>query len=146
MCAYQRINNSYACHQSKAQNGLLKTELGFEGFIVTDWRALRKSPSSYLRGPRLIYTLDAGVAAAEGGLDMAMPNGSTYWGAGGENLVKMVQNGSVEESRINDSKRRYHARTVSFADSVLVATRIVATWYQMEQDVSTCFVIQNHTC
>lgn len=45
MCAYQRINNSYACHNSKAQNGLLKTELGFEGFIVTDWRALRKSCS-----------------------------------------------------------------------------------------------------
>lgn len=42
MCSYQRINNSYGCHNQKAQNGLLKTELGFEGFIVTDWGALRK--------------------------------------------------------------------------------------------------------
>lgn len=42
MCSYQRINNSYACHNSKSQNGLLKTELGFEGFIVSDWRAQRK--------------------------------------------------------------------------------------------------------
>jgi len=42
MCAYQRINNSYACHNQKTQNGILKGELGFEGFIVTDWTAIRK--------------------------------------------------------------------------------------------------------
>jgi beta-glucosidase len=29
MCAYQRLNGSYACENSKAQNGILKTELGF---------------------------------------------------------------------------------------------------------------------
>ena len=87
MCSYQRLNNSYSCHNSKSQNGLLKGELGFEGFIVTDWRALH-----------------TGVAAVEGGLDMAMPNGSTYWGLGGQNIVKMVNNGSVEESRLTDSK------------------------------------------
>ncbi|KAM3501832.1 hypothetical protein MY10362_005264 [Beauveria mimosiformis] len=29
MCSYQRINNSYACANSKTLNGLLKTELGF---------------------------------------------------------------------------------------------------------------------
>lgn len=87
MYSYQRINNSYACHNSKSQNGLLKGELGFDGFIVTDWRALH-----------------TGVAALEGGLDMAMPNGSTYWGNGGSNIVKMINNGSVEESRLTDSK------------------------------------------
>lgn len=26
MCAYQRLNGSYACENSKAQNGILKTE------------------------------------------------------------------------------------------------------------------------
>lgn len=41
MCSYQRINNSYGCHNQKAQNGLLKTELGFEGFVVSDWGAQR---------------------------------------------------------------------------------------------------------
>ena len=42
MCSYNRINNSYACQNSKTMNGLLKTELGFEGFIVSDWDAQRK--------------------------------------------------------------------------------------------------------
>jgi beta-glucosidase len=35
MCAYQRLNGSYACENSKAQNGILKGELGFEGYIVS---------------------------------------------------------------------------------------------------------------
>ncbi|KAI5249197.1 putative beta-glucosidase [Aureobasidium subglaciale] len=33
MCSYRRVNNSYACQNSKTMNGLLKTELGFEGFV-----------------------------------------------------------------------------------------------------------------
>lgn len=36
MCSYQRINNSYACQNSKTLNGLLKTELGFQGDILVD--------------------------------------------------------------------------------------------------------------
>jgi beta-glucosidase-like glycosyl hydrolase len=43
MCSYNRINNSYGCQNSKTLNGLLKTELGFEGFVVSDWDAQRKS-------------------------------------------------------------------------------------------------------
>jgi beta-glucosidase len=35
MCSYQRINNSYGCQNSKLMNGILKQELGFEGFVVS---------------------------------------------------------------------------------------------------------------
>jgi hypothetical protein len=31
MCSYNRVNNSYGCQNSKTLNGLLKTELGFQG-------------------------------------------------------------------------------------------------------------------
>jgi beta-glucosidase len=34
MCSYQRANNSYSCQNSRLLNGILKTELGFEGFVV----------------------------------------------------------------------------------------------------------------
>jgi beta-glucosidase len=34
MCSYQRLNGSYACENSKALNGLLKEELGFQGEIL----------------------------------------------------------------------------------------------------------------
>jgi beta-glucosidase len=33
MCSYNRVNNSYACQNSKLLNGVLKTELGFQGII-----------------------------------------------------------------------------------------------------------------
>ncbi|CAG8959505.1 hypothetical protein HYFRA_00001404 [Hymenoscyphus fraxineus] len=101
MCSYQRINNSYACHNSKSQNGILKGELGFEGFIVSDWGAQH-----------------TGWTSAEGGLDVAMPNSNRYWGAKGELLAAAVTNGSLPEARVTD-----------------MATRIVASWYQMGQDV-----------
>lgn len=37
--SYNRVNNSYACGNSKILNGLLKSELGFQGFVLTDWGA-----------------------------------------------------------------------------------------------------------
>ncbi|KAI1338866.1 glycoside hydrolase family 3 protein [Xylariaceae sp. FL0016] len=86
MCSYNRINNSYGCANSKTQNGLLKTELGFQGFIVSDW-----------------YAQHSGVATALAGLDMVMPLGSSYWGS---QLVEAVNNGSVPESRIDDMATR----------------------------------------
>lgn len=76
MCSYNRINNSYACQNSKTLNGILKEELGFQGFVVSDWGAQH-----------------AGVASTLGGLDMAMPN-SIFWG---ENMTEAISNGSVPE-------------------------------------------------
>ncbi|KAJ4289861.1 hypothetical protein N0V90_011194 [Kalmusia sp. IMI 367209] len=96
MCSYQRANNSYGCQNSKLLNGLLKTEFGFEGFVVSDWGAHH-----------------SGVASANAGLDMVMPDGG-YWG---KNLTEAVNNGSVNAGRLDD-----------------MATRILASWYQLGQD------------
>ena len=96
MCSYNRVNNSYGCANSKTQNGLLKTELGFQGAVTSDWDAVH-----------------AGVATALAGMDMVMPN-SNLWG---DKLVDAVRNGSVPEGRLDD-----------------MATRIIASWYQMKQD------------
>jgi beta-glucosidase-like glycosyl hydrolase len=37
MCSYNRINGTYACENSKSLNGLLKEELGFQGYVMSDW-------------------------------------------------------------------------------------------------------------
>ncbi|KAI0107902.1 glycoside hydrolase family 3 protein [Hypoxylon sp. NC0597] len=86
MCAYNRVNNSYSCQNSKLLNGVLKTELGFEGFVMSDWLALH-----------------AGYHAALAGMDMVMPEGGGFWGA---NLTESVKNGSVPEERLDDMARR----------------------------------------
>ncbi len=104
MCSYNQLNNSYACQNSKLMNGILKDELGFQGFVQSDWLAQR-----------------SGVASALAGLDMTMPgdglgwqDGKSLWGA---ELTKAVLNTSVPVERMND-----------------MATRVVAAWYQLGQD------------
>lgn len=87
MCSYNRLNNSYGCANSKILNGILKTELGFEGHVVSDWGAQH-----------------AGVSTALAGLDMTMPNPGSFWGS---KLEEAVKNGSVPESRLDDMVIRY---------------------------------------
>jgi len=86
MCSYNRVNNSYACQNSKLLNGILKTELGFQGFVVSDWGALH-----------------AGYAAAEAGLDMVMPDTAGLWGT---NLTASINNGSMSESILDNMATR----------------------------------------
>lgn len=86
MCSYNRVNNSDACQNSKVLNGLLKEELGFQGFVVSDW-----------------FMQQSGVASALSGLDMVMPT-APYWADG--NLTAMVRNGSVPMMRLDDMATR----------------------------------------
>lgn len=104
MCSYNQINNSYACGNSKLLNGILKDELGFQGFVQSDWLGQR-----------------SGVGSALAGLDMSMPGDGLHWADGkslwGGSLTQAVLNGSVPVERIHD-----------------MATRVVAAWYQLGQD------------
>lgn len=104
MCSYNQVNNSYACQNSKLLNGVLKDELGFQGFVQSDWLAQR-----------------SGVASALAGMDMSMPGDGLKWTDGeslwGPELTRAVLNTSVPMERLND-----------------MATRIVAAWYQLGQD------------
>jgi beta-glucosidase len=46
MCSYNRINGSYGCQNSKTLNGLLKDELGFQGYVMSDWEATHSGVAS----------------------------------------------------------------------------------------------------
>ncbi|KAH8112146.1 glycoside hydrolase superfamily [Phellopilus nigrolimitatus] len=104
MCSYQMVNNSYACGNSKLLNGILKDELGFQGFMQSDWLAQR-----------------SGVASALAGLDMSMPGDGLHWANGaslwGAHLTAATLNGSLPITRLND-----------------MVMRIVAAYYQLGQD------------
>lgn len=87
MCAYNRVNNTYACENDELINGLLKNELEFQGFVLSDWNA------QY-----------GGAAGAIAGLDMVMPESQ------GEpwvnNITEAIINGSVSEERATDMATR----------------------------------------
>ena len=109
MCSYQMLNNSHSCGNSKLLNGILKDELGFQGFVQSDWLAQR-----------------SGVASALSGLDVSMPGDGLVWMDGkslwGPQLTMAVLNGSLPISRMND-----------------MVTRVVAAWYQLGQDDKSKF-------
>ncbi|KAH8180252.1 fibronectin type III-like domain-containing protein [Sarocladium implicatum] len=109
MCSYNMVNSSYACGNSKLLNGILKDEMGFQGFVMSDWLAQR-----------------SGIASALAGLDMTMPGDGLMWMDGeslwGPQLTKGVLNGSMPVDRLND-----------------MAVRIVAAWYQLGQDDEDLF-------
>ncbi|CZR50174.1 related to beta-glucosidase 1 precursor [Phialocephala subalpina] len=95
MCSYNRVNQTYSCENSKILNGLLKGELGFQGYVVSDWSATH-----------------SGVKAITSGLDMNMPgpisdadptSNNTYFG---QNITLAVNNGSLPEDRLDDMARR----------------------------------------
>lgn len=109
MCSYNMVNNSYACGNSKLMNGILKDELGFQGFVMSDWLAQQ-----------------SGVASALAGLDMSMPGDGLGWTDGkslwGPHLSRAVLNGSLPVSRLDD-----------------MTLRIVASWFQLGQDDTSRF-------
>jgi beta-glucosidase len=105
MCSYNRINGSYGCQNSKTLNGLLKEELGFQGYVMSDWTATH-----------------SGVSAIEAGLDMNMPGGIPFISATpsyfGENVTIAVNNGSLSIERVDD-----------------MILRIMTPYYALNQDV-----------
>jgi beta-glucosidase len=91
MCSYNPVNGTYACENSYLMNDFLKRDLGFQGFVVSDWNAQHS-------------TMDAMA-----GLDMSMPgditavSGTSYWGS---NLTAYVLNGTIPEARLDDMATR----------------------------------------
>ncbi|KAI6087336.1 glycoside hydrolase family 3 protein [Hypoxylon rubiginosum] len=84
MCSYNRVNSTYSCENSKLLNGILKTELAFEGFVLLDWNAQHN------------------LSSANAGLDMVMPGGGYF----GDNLTEAVRNESVSQDRVSDMATR----------------------------------------
>jgi beta-glucosidase len=91
MCSYNLVNGTYACENNSTMNGILKNELGFQGFVMTDWFAQHSTVSAIT------------------GLDMSMPgdiapgSGTSYFGA---NLTEYVAKGIVPKERVDDMATR----------------------------------------
>ncbi len=86
MSAYNKINGTYASSHERLLRDVLKTEWGFEGFVVSDWGAAKET-----------------VENARGGLDLAMPGPCP---TRGEPLLQAVEAGEVDEAHIDDMVRR----------------------------------------
>ncbi|WP_045743383.1 beta-glucosidase family protein [Actinoplanes rectilineatus] len=86
MSAYNGVNGASMAANATIQEEILKREWGFDGFVVSDWRAARST-----------------VDTALGGLDVAMPAMDNPWGP---TLVEAVRQGRVPLEVIDDKVRR----------------------------------------
>jgi len=89
MCAYNRVNNVYACESDYLLNQVLKGDWGYRGFVMSDWGAVHST-----------------VAAALNGLDQESAHTVDSQDFFGEALKQAVANGSVPESRLHDMVHR----------------------------------------
>ena len=81
MCAYNAINGEFCAENKMLLTDILRKNWGFDGFVVTDWGAVKGRAR--------------GVAS---GLDLEMPGGPN---ATGEELLEAVQNGELSEAELD---------------------------------------------
>ena len=86
MLAYNQLNNVFCSSNEEILTNILKEEWNFPGYVVSDWGAAQDT-----------------IGNANGGLDCEMPGPARSWG---ENLVKAVNNGKVDEEVVDDKVRR----------------------------------------
>lgn len=82
MAAYNDVNGTPATAHDRIQNEIVKSEWDWDGVIMSDWFATKRT-----------------AASANGGLDLVMPGPNGPWG---DRLVAAVRAGEVEEVVIDD--------------------------------------------
>lgn len=77
MCAYNAINGTFCSENKSILTDILRDEWGYDGFVVTDWGAVKDRVKGLLAG-----------------LDLEMPGGA---GTQDDFIVKAVQDGKLDE-------------------------------------------------
>ena len=89
MCAYNRVNEHYACENDFLLNRVLKGEWGYRGWVMSDWGAVHSTEAAALAG------LDQ-----ESGQEL---DAETFFGTA---LKAAVTAGRVPPARLDDMVRR----------------------------------------
>jgi beta-glucosidase len=84
MGSYNKVNGTYACENPHLLTTILREQLGFQGWVMSDFLA---TPST--------------VAAANAGLEWEL--GPRHWG---EHLLEAVRSGAVPAERLDEMVRR----------------------------------------
>ena len=85
MCSYNLINGDWGCENGYSLNTVLKTDWGFQGYVMSDWDATHST-----------------VKAAQNGLDQEQPE-NIYFAA---NLKAAVQSGQVSQAVLDNKVHR----------------------------------------
>ncbi len=85
MCAYVKTNGEFSCENAYLLIDILRKELGFDGWVMSDW-----------------FATHSAAASANHGLDQQMPDGTFF----GEPLKAAVLSGQVSMAVLDEHVRR----------------------------------------
>jgi beta-glucosidase len=80
MCAFNKINGTWACENPELLTTILREQLNFEGFVMSDYNATHTTLESF-----------------QAGLDQEQPADFHF----GQTLLDLVNNGTIPETDIN---------------------------------------------
>ena len=86
MCSYNQLNGVQVSENKRLLTEILRGEWGFEGFVVSDWGAVKGR-----------------VKGVEAGLDLEMPSSG---GVNDQQIVAAVRGGNLSEATLDESVRR----------------------------------------
>ncbi|MDR1904892.1 MAG: glycoside hydrolase family 3 C-terminal domain-containing protein, partial [Treponema sp.] len=86
MCAYNQVNGIFCAENRYLLTELLRDKWGFDGFVVTDWGAVKDR-----------------VKGIKAGLDLEMPGGSDE---SAKRIIAAIQSGELAEDELNTAVRR----------------------------------------
>lgn len=109
MASFNTVHGKHQHVDSLRLTGWLKTELGFDGFVIADWEGIQHSTTpgdagDYSGKKTNISSEEAIRRAINAGIDMAMVPSSAD--AFMKSLKALVASGKVSEARIKDAVRR----------------------------------------
>ena len=88
--------NGVKMHENKKYIIMLKEEMGFDGFIVSDWESIKNIPDKSYD--------EQVIAAINAGIDMLMEPNS--FEEARDIIIDAVENGEISEERVNDAVTR----------------------------------------
>lgn len=109
MASFNQINGVHQHVDSLRLTGLLKVELGFDGYVIADWEGIENSTTpgeagNYSGSATGVSSEEAVRRAINAGIDMAMVPQSAKTFA--SSMKSLVSSGRISEERVKDAVRR----------------------------------------
>ena len=100
MGAYNKIAGTHACHNDRMLNQILKKDWGFDGAVISDWGGAHDTREAALYGLDIEMGSHTNGLTSESGYD----GYDNYYL--GKAYLKMVKDGQIPESVVNDKAAR----------------------------------------
>lgn len=117
MCSYNKVNGTHCAEDNWLLTSILKKEWGFDGFVVSDWGAVRNR-----------------VKSLNAGLDLEMPGPQE---ANKQAVITAIHAGELDEAVLDESVRRILAIVFKAAETAKGSSFDIEVHHALASKVSS---------